>query len=118
MLAACALLAARARVDEIVEQHQACSLRASGPAATRRSAALIDALRALPLARTLDVACGAAFFGSQLQATSRALTPARDAARSQPRGCRRIGRPVQRARPPFEDGAFERQSRPATSTVT
>ena len=56
----------RARVRRLVERDAACSPHASAPAGTRRSRELIAALRALPPARTLDVACGTAFLRRHL----------------------------------------------------
>jgi SAM-dependent methyltransferase len=72
-------------------------------------AALVDALRALPPARTLDVACGTAFLGRHLpgQVTGLDASPAMLAiARERIPG----GDVVQgdALAPPFPDGAFER----------
>ncbi len=70
-------------------------------------AALIEALRALPPARTLDVACGTAFLGRHLPGDVTGLD-ASPAMRAIARG--RLPRVVDgdALDPPFEDGAFER----------
>jgi SAM-dependent methyltransferase len=72
-------------------------------------AALIDALRALPPARTLDVACGTAFLGRHLPGTVTGLD-ASEAMLAIARE-RLPGGHVVRGdalAPPFPDGAFER----------
>jgi SAM-dependent methyltransferase len=70
-------------------------------------AALIDALRALPPARTLDVACGTAFLGRHLpgDVTGLDASPAMRAIARE-----RLPRVVagDALAPPFADGAFER----------
>jgi SAM-dependent methyltransferase len=70
-------------------------------------AALIEALRALPRARTLDVACGTAFLGRHLpgEVTGLDASPAMRAIAAE-----RLPRVVagDALAPPFEDGAFER----------
>jgi SAM-dependent methyltransferase len=70
-------------------------------------AALIDALRALPPARTLDVACGTAFLGRHLPGDVTGLD-ASAAMRSI--AATRLPRVVEgdALDPPFPDGAFER----------
>jgi SAM-dependent methyltransferase len=70
-------------------------------------AALIDALRALPPARTLDVACGTGFLGRHLPGDVTGLD-ASSAMRAIAR--RRLPRVVagDAFAPPFADGAFER----------
>jgi SAM-dependent methyltransferase len=70
-------------------------------------AALIDALRALPPARTLDVACGTAFLGRHLPGDVTGL----DASpRMRAIARERLPRVVDgdALDPPFPDGAFER----------
>jgi SAM-dependent methyltransferase len=70
-------------------------------------AALIDALRVLPPARTLDVACGTAFLGRHLPGDVTGLD-ASPAMRAIARG--RLPRVVHgdALDPPFDDHAFER----------
>jgi SAM-dependent methyltransferase len=71
--------------------------------------ALIDALRALPPARTLDVACGTAFLGRHLPGTVTGLDASEAmlaiARERIPRGDVVRGDALA---PPFADGAFER----------
>jgi SAM-dependent methyltransferase len=70
-------------------------------------AALVDALRTLPPARTLDVACGTAFLGRHLpgEVTGLDASPAMRAIARE-----RLGDVVagDALAPPFPDGAFER----------
>jgi SAM-dependent methyltransferase len=70
-------------------------------------AALVAALRALPAARTLDVACGTAFLGRHLPGDVTGLD-ASPAMRAIARG--RLPRVIagDALAPPFADGAFER----------